>query len=222
VDERNWLELFPALQGLGETERRILDTRSRILRLPAGATVFAPGKTPQHMLLLLDGVVRVQQVSAGGREIVLYRVFGGESCIMTTACLLANETYHAEAIAETPLKAVGIARAAFDDLLDRSAAFRRFVFTAYATRIADLFLTIQEVAFGRVDVRLAHKLCALADAGGRIALTHQDLAREIGTAREVVSRQLHEFQRCGWVAVKRGEITIRDRASLAALAAARE
>ncbi len=111
---------------------------------------------------------------------------------------------------------MAIPRAVFDGLIARSAEFRRFVFTAYARRITDLFVVIQEVAFGRVDLRLAQKLLELAGPGDLVARTHQALANEIGTAREVVSRQLHEFQRRGWVTAGRGEIRLTDRAALQA------
>ena len=96
--------------------------------------------------------------------------------------------------------------------------FRAFVFDAYARRITDLFLLLDEVAFQRIDVRLAQKLLDLARGGDSIAATHQQLAAELGTAREVVSRQLQEFRRRGLVAAARGETLIRDRAGLKALA----
>jgi CRP/FNR family transcriptional regulator len=84
------------------------------------------------------------------------------------------------------------------------------VFTAYARRITDLFLVIEEVAFKRVDLRLAQKLLELGSASGRVHLTHHQLATELGTAREVISRQLQEFQRRGWVHVTRGEVALAD------------
>lgn len=193
-----------------------LVSRSRVVRVPAGTLIFGSGKAPENLLLLLEGTVRVQQVGENGREIVLYHVHAGESCVLTTACLLAYEDYTAEGIAETDLEAVAIPRAAFDELIARSPEFRRFVFTAYARRITDLFVVIQEVAFGRVDLRLAQKLLDLADGGGGVHRTHQSLATEVGTAREVISRQLHEFQRRGWVTATRGEVRLADRAALEA------
>jgi CRP/FNR family transcriptional regulator len=214
----DWIDGFEGLAGLSEEQKARLQARSRRMSVPAGTVVFGPGRMPEHLLLLLSGTVRVQQTSESGREIVLYRVSGGESCVMTTACLLASQDYTAEGIAETAVEAVAIPRALFEELLAESQAFRRFVFRAYAERMTDLFLVVEDVAFRRMDIRLAQKLLDLADGGDRVAATHQRLASELGTAREVVSRQLGEFQRRGWVTASRGTIRIDDRAGLAELA----
>ena len=118
---------------------------------------------------------------------------------------MGYEEYQAEGIAETDVEAVAVPRSTFDDLIARSAEFRRFVFTAFSVRITNLLKVIDEVAFSRIDIRLAQKLLDLSDAEGRVALTHQQLASELGTAREVISRQLHEFQRRKWISATRGE-----------------
>jgi CRP/FNR family transcriptional regulator, anaerobic regulatory protein len=215
-----WIDQFPGLSSLDESLQTTLVERSRVVTVPAGTVIFGPGKAPESLLLLLEGVVRVQQVAESGREIVLYRVHAHESCVLTTACLLAYEDYSAEGVAETDVSAVAIPRAVFEDMIARSSVFRRFVFTAYSRRITDLFMVIEEVAFRRVDIRLAQKLLELASGAAALAVTHQRLAAELGTAREVVSRQLQEFQRRGWVAAARGRIEIRDRAALEAFASA--
>ncbi|MCV6596630.1 MAG: Crp/Fnr family transcriptional regulator [Mangrovicoccus sp.] len=215
-----WVSSFVALAGLDTAARKLLEERAPSMHVPAGAVVFGPGKVPEQMLLLIDGVVRVQQTSETGREIVLYRVQAGESCILTTACLLAGDAYAAEGIAETDLRAVAIPRAVFDGLLARSSAFRNFVFDAYGQRIADLILTIEDIAFRRLDLRLAETLCRLAGTADSLHATHQDLAKELGSAREVVSRQLAEFQRRGWTEQGRGVIRLLDRPALDAFAKA--
>lgn len=216
----SWIERFPGLSQLDEPIRRTLVDRSSIVALPEGTVIFGPGKAPENLLLLLDGIVRVQQVSEGGREIVLYRVQAGESCVLTTACLLAYEDYSAEGLAETDIQAVAIPRVVFEDLIAQSSVFRRFVFAAYSKRITDLFLVIEEVAFKRVDLRLAQKLLDLGRSTGQIHLTHQQLATELGSVREVVSRQLQEFQRRGWVSAARGEVRLTDVDALADFAQA--
>lgn len=213
----DWIENFSGLGQLEESVRRTLVERSRIIKVPKDTVVFGPGKAPDNLLLLLDGTLRVQQVSESGREIVLYRVHAGESCVLTTACLLAYEEYSAEGITETDVQAVAIPKTVFDDLIARSAEFRRFVFTAYSRRITDLFLVIEEVAFRRVDIRLAQKLLDLAGSEGGVQATHQQLATELGTAREVVSRLLQEFQRRGWVVLSRGSVELVDRPGLQTL-----
>ena len=216
----NWISHFPGLGKLPDEIVTPLVAASRVARLPAGTRIFGPGQAPEAFLLLISGTVRVQQVSETGREIVLYRVSAGDSCALTTACLMGYEDYQAEAIAETDVEAVAIPRATFDDLIARSADFHRFVFTAFSHRVTDLFKVIEEVAFSRVDVRLAQRLLERANSAGRIDLTHQQLAAELGTAREVVSRQLNEFQRRGWITTSRGAIDITRPAELRQLAAA--
>ncbi len=204
----NWTSNFPGLQKLPPEIVDHLVGASRVVHLPMGTRIFGPGQAPDAFILLIRGTVRVQQVSDTGREIVLYRVSAGESCALTTACLLGYEDYQAEAIAETNVEAVAIPRATFDDLIARSTDFRRFVFTAFSHRVTDLFRVIEEVAFSRVDVRLAQRLLERANPQGHIDLTHQQLAAELGTAREVISRQLNEFQRRGWISTSRGAIDI--------------
>lgn len=212
-----WTQRFADLTTLPPDIAADLVHRSRIVHLPAGSRVFEAGQRAQNMLLLLQGSVRVQQVSDTGREIFLYRVHAGESCILTTACMLADEDYAAEGIAETEIEAVAIPRAVFDDLTGRSPQFRSFVFRAYSRRIADLFALIDDIVFQRIDVRLADRLLEL-EQDGVIHATHQALAVELGTAREVISRTLGEFHRRGWVETARGEIRISHRAGLETLA----
>jgi len=220
MQAENWISHFPGLRRLPEDIVGPLVAASRVARLPAGTRIFGPGQAPEAFLLLISGTVRVQQVSETGREIVLYRVSAGDSCALTTACLMGYEDYQAEAIAETDVEAVAIPRATFDDLIARSADFRRFVFTAFSHRVTDLFKVIEEVAFSRIDVRLAQRLLERANSAGHIDLTHQQLAAELGTAREVVSRQLNEFQRRGWITTSRGAIDITRPGDLRQLAAA--
>ncbi len=220
VPAASWISSFPGLQKLDPAVSKALIEASKIVRLPTGTRIFGPGQAPQAYLLLLAGTVRVQQVSDTGREIVLYRVSAGESCALTTACLMGYEEYQAEGIAETDVEAVAIPRATFDDLIARSAEFRRFVFTAFSVRITNLFRVIEDVAFSRVDVRLAQRLLELAGPAGHIELTHQQLAAELGTAREVISRQLNEFQRRGWISTSRGAIDVANKDGLRQLAAA--
>ena len=218
--ETHWTERFTGLSRLEPAVRHRLESQSRIVKVPAGTIVFGPGKAADNLLLLLEGSVRVQQVNESGREIVLYRVQAGESCVLTTACLLAHEDYSAEGIAETAVEAVAIPRPVFDALLADSATFRTFVFQAYSRRITDLFHVIDEIAFQRMDIRLAHKLVQLASDAGELKTTHQQLSVELGTAREVVSRQLQEFQRRGWIEQSRGRIALKNRDALANLAEA--
>ena len=213
-----WRTAFPGLAGISDEVSELLDKQARQITLPKRAVIFGPGNPAENLLLLVSGTVRVQQLSEDGREIVLYRVHSGESCVLTTACLLAFEDYSAEGIAETDIEAIMIPRDAFDALMSMSKGFRAFVFEAYSKRITDLFLVIEEIAFKRMDIRVAQKLLELQDAKSVLRLTHQQLATELGTAREVISRQLKEFERRGWVTLSRGEIKLRDVAAIGRLA----
>jgi CRP/FNR family transcriptional regulator len=155
-----WIDRFKGLSRLDAELRDVLTRRAQVVRMPEGTVIFGPGKSPENMLLLLEGTVRVQQLAENGREVVLYRVTAGESCVMTTACMLAYEDYAAEGVAETDIAAAAIPRAVFDDLLASSKEFRTFVFTAYSRRMTDLFHVIEDIAFRRMDIRLAERLMA--------------------------------------------------------------
>ncbi len=213
-----WIKRFEGLSALEPADQQRLTDNSSIMSVPKNTVIFGPGKTPNNLLLLLEGTVRVQQLSEKGREIVLYRVRAGQSCVLTTACLLAVEDYSAEGYAETDVQAVGIPLKIFDELVGRSSHFRQFVFSAYASRITELFQIIEDVAFQRVDIRLAEKLLELAQGCVDIPTTHKQLAVELGTAREVVSRQLAEFQRREWVGLSRGKVRLLDATALENLA----
>lgn len=215
-----WIEQFSGLAKLPGSVRRELVDRSREVTFKAGTHVFGAGHIPDRLMLLLEGTVRVSQTSEKGREIVLYRVEAGQSCVLTTACLLAHEAYSAEGVAETDIRAITIPRAVFDELLTVSSDFRDFVFAAYARRITDLFRVIDDVAFGKIDVRLAERLIDLSGESSDLKVTHQQLATELGTAREVISRQLSDFQKRGWVKQSRGHIVLSDQQALERLAEA--
>lgn len=210
----DWVSNFPELADLGARERDLLLAKGQHISAPQGTVLFQPGAECGNFLFLVAGSVRVQMVAENGREIVLYRVSGGETCVMTTACLMAHRGYGAEGVAETDIEAVAIAEATFRELLGTSQAFREFVFSAYGTRLADLMVLIEEVAFRRLDLRLADFLLKRRDAAGMLETTHQALAVELGSVREVVSRVLKEFERKGWVSLARGRIAVDDGAGL--------
>ena len=203
-----WLDKFPALKALDDPSWLAALASTQEVALAPEAVVFRHGDQCRHFLLVLEGTIRVQKISESGKEIVLYRVGPGESCVLSTACLMAGDSYPAEAIVETPVKAIAIPFQRFEDALGGSRGFRSFVFSSYGRRVASLIMLIEEVAFGRMNGRLAQ--CLLDRAGRRreIIATHQELATELGTAREVVSRLLKEFERHGWVKLYRGRLEL--------------
>lgn len=193
-----WLDAFPELATLEAAARQRLIAGAQPVTLPAGTTVFHDGDACGNYLLVLDGSVRVQKVSSNGREITLYRVGDGQTCILTTTCLLAGERYPAEGITETEVRAIVLGRGLFQALMADSQEFRQFVFAVYARRVTDLIVLVEEVAFGRMDLRLATRLRDSADAAGVVVATHQELAAELGTAREVVSGCSRTWSTAAW------------------------
>ncbi len=208
----------PMLAAVEPGVLRKAGASAQVVSLPAGQTVFEPGSACRNYIVVLDGAVKVRLLAASGREIVLYRVTGGETCVLTTSCLIQGTDYDAEAVTETPVTALLIPKAAFDDMMNDSGPFRRFIFSSFSTRLNELLGLVNEVAFGHIDKRLAAWLLARA-TGGQVEVTHQAIAAELGTAREVVSRLLKELERRGLVALTRGEITITDEMGLRQLAA---
>jgi CRP/FNR family transcriptional regulator len=211
--------MIHSLQNLFDSElAQTLADAAQPVSAPAGTQLFAPGSPCRQFLLLLDGVVRVQALSRNGREIVLYRIYPGDSCVVTASCLLGSTAYPATGIAETPIQGLVLPTPAFERFLAESPAFRSFVFSAYAARLTDLVARIEEVALERIDVRLARLLLRLASpTTNTVERTHQDLAADLGSAREVVSRQLKAFEQSGWVELQRGYVHLLDRDALESL-----
>lgn len=215
----DWTDQFRGTAALPRDVRERLVQHARTVRFPVGKSVFGPENIPDSLLFLVEGRIRVSQTSENGRDIVLYRVEAGESCVLTTACMLAEEAYNAEGTAETDVVSVILPRISFDQLVSEESAFRSFVFAAYSRRLIDLLRVVDDVAFGRIDVRLAERLLSLAHGNKGISATHQQLASELGTAREVISRVLQDFVKRGLISQSRGQITLSDRVGLTALAA---
>lgn len=216
VDRENLLNLYPALAGLPD-ERLGALLRPAALELPAGTPVFAEHQPCQGFPLLLAGSIKVVKQSASGRELMLYRVAPGGSCIITSSCLLGRSDYNARGIAETPLRLLLVPAPAFAQLMLDHAPFRDFVFHLFAERIAELMQLVEEVAFTRLDQRLARLIVAQDRAV--LNVTHQQLADELGSVREIVSRLLKGFAEQGLVALGREQLTVTDRAGLLKVAA---
>ncbi|MCX7561310.1 Crp/Fnr family transcriptional regulator [Sulfitobacter sp. F26204] len=214
----DWTERFQGTKALPRPVRDRLLKVALIRDHKKGYQVFGPENVPDSLIFLYAGTIRVSQTSGNGRNIVLYRVDAGESCVLTTACMLAEEAYNAEGTAENDIKVVVLPKMSFDRLVAEEPAFRSFVFAAYSRRLIDLLRVVDDVAFGRIDVRLAERLLALAGDDREIAATHQEIASELGTAREVISRVLHDFQKRSLVVQSRGRITLSNKSVLRSIA----
>lgn len=209
---------FPALQA--DPALISILASAQVVDLPAHAQVFMPGSLCQNYLLVVQGSVRVQLLTENGREVVLYHVRDGDSCVLTTSCLLGATRYPAGGITETEVTAITLPAADFNRALAQSETFRRFVFGNLGRRLAEIIARMEQVAFAPVDGRLAMALLNLAHDDTRLTLTHQELAVELGSAREVVSRHLKRFEDHGWVRLGRASIEVLDRAALQNLARA--
>ena len=197
--------------------------RSRLARLPVtrlapGTVLFRPGAEAGGFVLVHEGRVGVYLTGRTGRDILLYTVERGQTCIQTTLGLLGGEAYTGEGIAETQVAISVLPRGDFLALMDQSADFRTFVFRSFASRLNDVTRLLEQVAFVKVEQRLARLLLERADAQGLVRLTHQALATAIGSAREVVSRRLEALRMRGLVELDRGAIRLSDVPALQALA----
>jgi len=208
-----WLNQFPQLRDLDDPVWQDVLASARPVEIPAGTTVFRDGDGCQNYLFVIAGSVRVQKIAENGREIVLYRVKSGEACILTTSCLLSHQRYPAEGVTETDVRAISIPVPRFDSGIAGSEGFRHFVFSSYGKRIGELIMLVEDVAFGKMDIRLSQYLLDRAEHD-EVNRTHQEMAADLGTAREVVSRQLKEFERRGWIGLSRGKISLVDRLSI--------
>lgn len=203
-------ELYPVLARLPESLQRRVGENLQTLTVAGATTVFDEHQPCRGFPFVLAGAIRVVKLSPGGRELPLYRVLAGESCIISSGCLLGQADYNARGIAEGQTTLVLLPRPVFDEML-AVAAFRDFVFSLFSERMAELMQLVEEVAFRKLDQRLA----ALLLGKGRIVhATHQQLADELGSVREMVSRLLKGFAEQGLVRLGREQVEVLDAAGL--------
>jgi CRP/FNR family transcriptional regulator len=205
------LALYPALQAVGPA---LAELAERPLEAPAGTVLFDENETCQGFPLLVEGEVRVSRGSADGRSLELYRLLPGELCLASSAGLFRTQPLAARAVAMRSSRLVMVPPATFLAWL-ALPEFRDFVLGLFAERMADLTALVDEVAFRRLDRRLA---AALLGHGQELAVTHQELADVLGTVREIVTRLLRRFEREGWIELARERIRIHDSGALRRLA----
>lgn len=210
VDPDRLDALYPVLKALPGPARQRIANAAVLATLPAGSVVFDERQPCAGFPLVLDGAIRVAKLSAGGRELPLYRVTPGETCIITSSCLLGNVPYNARGTTESETTLALLPQGMFAELLALEP-FRSFIFNLFAERMADLMQLVEEVAFRKLDQRLA---ALLLGKGRLVHATHQQLADELGSVREMVSRLLKGFAGQGLVALGREQIEILDAAGL--------
>lgn len=200
------IKLYPVLEKLdSEIVDRIL-RKIQSVKLKPGTRVFQELQSCVAFPFILSGKIRVFKHSVNGRELSLYDFVPGEVCVVTAGCLLGNDPYNASAVVIEEAELQMMPADEFEQLLS-IRAFREFIFTLFSKRIQELLLLVEGVAFQKLDQRLAALLVA---AGKNIRTSHQDLADQLGTVREMVSRLLKSFEDSGLVKLGRGRITVID------------
>ena len=181
---------------------------AQVVKLPAGAQVFWPGDRCGQIVFVARGGVRIYQLSEEGRELTLYRIEAGESCLLTASCILGEVPFPAQAVVEVQTVGWAVPAPVFRRWIDEQPWWRSYVFAMFGQRLAAVMAKLEAVSFRRVDARLAELILRRSGTAGEVKVTHQQLADELGTAREVVSRGLAAWASEGWVQLGRGRIQV--------------
>jgi CRP/FNR family transcriptional regulator len=197
---------FPMFENASQDVQAELFAHGKIAELPKDHFICLEGNKCSCIPLVLEGLARVYKLSESGREITLYRVEPGQSCIMTASCILSGVEFPAFAATETEVEAIVIPPEILHHWVNKYEIWRDFLCGMLASRLAEVISVVEEVAFQRVDTRTAEYLLQSAGADGAVKKTHLDIATDIGTSREVVSRILKEFEHRGLIRLSRGGI----------------
>lgn len=204
-----------------------LDTRQRQVLLDGtirfthgkGAIVHEDRNKCTGLLMVVSGQLRVYIISETGKEITLYRLFDRDVCVLSASCLIRNITFDVHVQAERETTMLRIATDAYQQVGKSHPAVQDFTNQLVSSRFSDVMWVIEQVVFMSFDRRLAMHLLEQAAIAGddAFSITHEAIARDLGTAREVVTRMLSRFQEDGLVSLSRGGITLVDRDALYAL-----
>ncbi|MDT8283030.1 MAG: Crp/Fnr family transcriptional regulator [Gammaproteobacteria bacterium] len=204
-----WRHYLTDISPAEEPAIQRLINKSRYLELPAQFQISSRGAMCADYIVVMHGDIRVQVVTEKGREVVLYHVRAGEGCVLTTSCLLSRAKSPAEGFTDTKTALLALPAAEFDHALGALIQFRNFVFDNFAQRLAGVISRFEQLCTPAIDRRLASALLDLSNGSSeQFAATHQQLAAELGTAREVVSRHLKHYESKGWLRLGRGTVQI--------------
>ena len=202
--------IYPELAGI--KDKTWIDTieHARQLEAKPDTTLFSGAATCNNFMLILEGTIRIYQTAEDGREITLYRVNAGELCILSLNSLLKNKSFNAIATTESNIKTLVISSESFKLMMNEIEAFRDYVISTLTERLCETIYLIQDTAFNHLNMRLACMLGGLFERnqGPTLKITHQELAFELGTTREVISRILKEFEKQNCVKLSRGHIEL--------------
>lgn len=201
---------FPLFRTAGPDVQAELFQHAALVQIPAHQFICLEGNKCSGIPLVLEGHARVYKLSEAGREITLYHVEPGDSCILTASCIMSGIEFPAFVATETDVEAIVVPPAVLQRWVKQYEVWNEFLWAMLASRFAEVISLVQEIAFQRVDKRTADYLVHAADADGLIKKTHQDIAADLGTSREVISRILKEFEHSGLVTLSRGEIHAKD------------
>ena len=208
---------FPLLRESGQKVREEILKHTLIMRIPKGEYVFLEGDECKHLALILSGTVRVYKPAENGREITLYRLGAGESCVLTASCIFERNNFPAIAVTEEEVEAAVVPSHVFRTWINTHEIWRGYVFNLLSRRLSGIIATLEEVAFRSMDMRIAEFLIKLCERDGNdLKTTHQYIAMELGTSREVVSRILKHFEAEKILSLGRGVITLLDQEGLIA------
>ena len=224
-EKREVLAKVPFIDEASPELRTALSNAAVVVRLRAGDYFLREGDTCAHFAVLASGKMRVFKLAESGHEITLYHVNAGEACPLNVSCILSDSPLPAMARVEEDVEAILIPAPTFRGWIAEHESLRTFVFQMFASRLTEVMSLVEEVAFRRMDQRLARRLAELfarEGAGGSLEITHADLAADLGTAREVVSRLLKEFERLGAIRLSSGRILVRNAQQLRSLAPGEE
>ncbi|MBK9745880.1 MAG: Crp/Fnr family transcriptional regulator [Anaerolineae bacterium] len=210
---------LPFLRTADAALVRDLREQAFYMRIPAGRDVFVEGSRVEAIALLVSGVVRVYKVGESGREITLYRFGTGESCVLTANAILSQQSFSAIATVERDAEAIMIRADVFQGWVRRYPVWLDFVLDLLSQRLASVMEIVDEVAFRRMDLRVAALLLDRSRRRNPIEITHQEIAAELGSSREVISRILESFTRQGLVQLARGTVEVLDARTLTDFAA---
>ncbi len=206
-------QLFPFMNQLGATTFEHLTENFTIANYPAQANLMKESDHCSYAVFVLDGCVRVFKPSPDGKEITLYRIYKGEACLLTLASIMGQTIYPAIAEVDQPVTLLLIPSNYFRQLFNTLDSLQKFVFELFSKRLTDVLLVIEEVAFESMDKRLANFLHQRKQ-NECVELTHEEIALELGTAREVISRLLKDLEKQNIITLQRKKIIILNAKSL--------
>ncbi len=202
-------QTYPCLEGSNEQWNNIISQATDI-SIPAGTILMHPGSACMQFMLLIDGCVRVYQQTPSDREVTLYRTHGGELCVLSVNGMMKQKNFGAFAKTETDITAVALSRDQFLQAMAVHEPFREFMLISLTSRFHNVLELMEETVFESLDTRLICMLARLSKENNNnlIQITHEKLARELGSTREVISRLLKVLERQGCIKLGRGEIHI--------------